>query len=124
MCDFVHFSDAVVPTDEIPLNSVDSTNSENQQSSDQTVQECDSTVNEAERRLLNVTQNPTVDCNRLRVTPKRKSPSNRRHSDETISLLESQQGTPHFQNNLRDINAMSIASIYDREHNEVDDADK
>lgn len=124
MCDFVYFSGAVVTTDEIPLNSVSSSNSENQQSTDPPIEEYDSTVDEAERRLLNATKNPTIDSNRLRVSPKQKSPLNRRHSDETISLLESQQGTPHLQNNLRDINAMSIASIYDREHNEVDDADK
>lgn len=100
-------------TDEIPLNSVNSTNSENQQSA----------TDDAERRLLNVTQGPTVDCNQLRVTPQQKSPF-QRHSDETESLLDSQRGTENLQFNLRDINAMSIASIYDREHNEVDDADK
>lgn len=104
---------AVVTTDEIPLNSVNSTNSENQQSA----------ADEVEQHLLDVTQASTVDCNRLRVLPKQKSPF-RRHSDETETLLESQRGTEFLHNNLHDINAMSIASIYDQEHNEIDDADK
>lgn len=106
--------------DEIPLNSVNSTNSENQQSSLE--QHC--AANEAERRLLDVRQAPTVDCTRLRVAPQQKSPFQRPHSDETQSLLDSQRGIVNSPSNLRDITAMSIASIYDREHNEVDDADK
>lgn len=113
--------DAVVSTDEIPLNSVNSTNSENQQDS---LEQQQSAADEAERRLLDVRQAPTVDCSRLRVAPQQKSPFQRPHSDETQSLLNSQRGIVNSSNNLRDINAMSIASIYDREHNEVDDADK
>lgn len=113
-------------TDEIPLNSVNSTNSENQQDSfEQQQQQQLSAANEAERRLLNVRQAPAVDCSRLRVAPQQKSPFQRPHSDETESLLNSQRGIEvNSTGNLRDINAMSIASVYDREHNEVDDADK
>lgn len=112
---------AVVTTDEILLNSVNSTNSENQQSLEQQRQQ--SAVDEAERRLLDVRQGPTVDCTRLRAIPEQESPF-QRHNDETQSLLDSQRATENLPFNLRDINAMSIASIYDREHNEVDDADK
>lgn len=118
---FSFFLGAVVSTDEIPLNSVNSTNSENQRESFEQQQ---SAADEAERRLLDVRQAPTVDCSRLRVAPQQKSPFQRPHSDETESLLNSQRGIVHSANDLRDINAMSIASIYDREHNEVDDADK
>lgn len=121
MCDFrlIFSFDAVVTPDEIPLNSVNSTNSENQQSFLQQLRAAD----EAERRLLDVRQEPTVDCSRLRETPQQKSPF-QRHSDETESLLDAQRGIISSPSDLRDINAMSIASIYDREHNEVDDADK
>lgn len=78
-------------------------------------------MNEAERRLLNISQGPSVD--RLRTTPHPKS-TFEQPNNETESLLDSQQDTKHSVTNLRDINAMSIASIYDQEHNEIDDADK
>lgn len=83
----------------------------------------DSAVNEAERRLLNVTHGPTVDLNRLRTSPSQKSPFQKRN-DETESLLESPRDRTNSVTNLRDINAMSVASVYDGEHNEIDDADK
>lgn len=83
----------------------------------------DSAVSEAERRLLNVRVGPTVDCNRLRTLRTQKSPFQKRN-DETESLLDSQQDRKHSVSNLRDINAMSVASVYDGENNEIDDADK
>lgn len=117
----LNFLDAVVTPDEIPLNSVNSTNSANRQSS---FERKLAAADEAERRLLDVRQAPTVDCSQLRVAPQQKSPFPRPHSDETQSLLNSQRGIGNSPSNLRDITAMSIASMYDREHNEVDDADK
>lgn len=41
-----------------------------------------------------------------------------------MSQLDTQHGRKRSTGNLRDINAMSVASIYDREHNEIMDADK
>lgn len=107
-------------SEEIPLTN--SANAENQRIN-QPHSGYDSAVNEAERRLLSVSQGPTVDCNRLRTSPQQKSPF-KSPNDETVSLIESQQEPTHSMTNLRDINAMSVASIYDQEHNEIDDADK
>lgn len=106
---------AVVVSEEIPLTS---TNSENQEIS-QPTSGYDSAVNETEKRLFSVSQDPSVDCNRLKTSPQQKSPFNNTN-DETESLLDTQQE----RSNLRDLKAMSIASIYDQEHDEIDDADK
>lgn len=102
------------------------TNSEKQkadQRPDQRRLGYDSAVDEAERRLLSVTQAPTVDCSRLRTTPQEKSLFEH-NNGETTSLLVSQQEPSPSASNLRDINAMSVASIYDRESNDIMDADK
>lgn len=110
----------VILAEEIPLNS---SNSESQAVS-QTRLGYDLAVDEAERRLLNVTQHPTIDCGRLRITPKQKSPFDTDKHGKRLSLGDAQQDHDNLISNLRDINAMSIASIYDRENNEIMDADK
>lgn len=83
----------------------------------------DTAVDDAERRLLNVTQRPTVDISRLRTSPQQISQFQGEQNGNTV--LGAQQAPPKRSvSNLRDINAMSVASIYDREHNEIMDADK
>lgn len=99
---------------------MNSSNSENRRPND----DYDSAVREAERRLLSVTQGPTVDVDRLRSSSEQQSQFQTLQNDESESLLDTEQERNRSTGNLRDINAMSIASIYDREHNEVDDADK
>lgn len=94
------------------------------QSLNQSTVDYDSAVNEAERRLLSVSQQPTVDCKRLRTSPSQKSPFRKKSPDENESLLDSQLDQKRLATNLRDINAMSVASVYDGEYNEVNDADQ
>lgn len=107
-------------SEEIPLNP---TNSENRRP-EQSRLGYDLTVDDAERRLLNVTKQPTIDLTRLRTSPHQKSPFQSEQNGNTVSQLDKQQDRKRSIGNLRDINAMSIASIYDREHNEIMDADK
>lgn len=108
--------------DEIPLNPTKSDSNELSHSH----LDYDIAVDEAERRLLDIKQHPTIDTRQLRTSPEQKSPFNNVHKNgKRLSLtLDAQQDQRHSISNLRDINAMSIASIYDREHNEIMDADK
>lgn len=80
-----------------------------------------SAVDEAEKRLLDVARPTTNDWSRLRNTPQEKSQFQQQNGRNSLPLDAQQE---RFVNNLRDINAMSVASIYDREHNEIMDADK
>lgn len=107
-------------SEEIPLNP---SNSENQRP-DQSRLGYDLAVDDAERRLLNVTKQPTIDSTRLRTSLHQKSPFQNKQNGNTVSQLDKQQDRKRSIGNLRDINAMSVASIYDREHNEIMDADK
>ncbi|XP_031635097.1 anoctamin-1 isoform X2 [Contarinia nasturtii] len=114
----------VVSSEEIPLNP---TNSETKTRPNQSIESSscyDTSVDDAERRLLNVNQRPAVDCTRLRTIPQQESAFHSGQNGKTLSPLDmSQQDKVHSGSNLRDINAMSVASIYDREHNEIMDAD-
>lgn len=84
----------------------------------------DSAVDDAERRLLSVNKPPTIDVSRLRTSPHQKSQFQTEQNGKTLSPLDAQLDRKRSVSNLRDINAMSIASVYDREHNEIMDADK
>lgn len=79
-------------------------------------------VDEAEKRLLSAVEPPIVDCRRLRNTPRESSQFLQYQNGKNVLLVDAQQDRPR--SNLRDINAMSVASIYDRENNEIMDADK
>lgn len=114
---------AIAP-EEIPLNASNSENRRTNQTPAQSRLNYDLAVNDAERRLLNVTHPPTIDSTRLRTSNRQKSPFEGKANDENVSQLDTQQGRKRSISNLRDINAMSVASIYDREHNEIMDADK
>lgn len=107
-------------SEEIPLNP---SNSENH-GAGQSRLGYDTAVDDAERRLLNVTHRPTIDVSRLRTSPHQKSPFQSEENGKNVSPLDAQQDRHRAVSNLRDINAMSVASIYDREHNEIMDADK
>ena len=114
---------AIAP-EEIPLNASHSENRRTNQTPGQSRLNYDLAVNDAERRLLNVTHPPAIDCTRLRTSNHQKSPFQNEANDKNVSQLDTQQGRKRSIGNLRDINAMSVASIYDREHNEIMDADK
>lgn len=113
---------AVNSSEEIPLNP---TNSETKPVPSSSRSRYDTSADEAERRLLNVKKRPTIDCTRLRTSPQQESPFHSDGNGKTVSPLKTtQQVKVRSGGNLRDINAMSVASIYDREHNEIMDADK
>lgn len=109
---------SVVLSEEIPLTSSDS---ECNQTPSQPRLGYDSAIDEAERRLLTAT-NPSAS--RLQASPQEKSQLNSERNGRPVSLLNTQQDRNNSVGNLLDINAMSVASIYDREHNEIMDADK
>lgn len=69
----------------------------------------DIAVDEAEKHLLK------VPSNSRKIKPEIKNKRN-------VSLIDSSAAYPVT--NLHDINAMSVASIYDREDDDVMDADK
>lgn len=118
-CSYVY---SVVLSEEIPLNSV---NSETNQTSNQPRLGYDSAVDEAERRLLTATNHSSIDVNYLRSLSQEKSQFHNQRNGKVVSPLNrTQQDREHSVGNLLDINAMSIASMYDQEHNEIMDADK
>lgn len=108
---FVNFVSAAESSEQIPLNPTKKKFQPND----------DSAIDDAERRLLDVIVPVSVDCNRLRTN--KTDPNGKAVSvvdSATSTLLDAEYPVT----NLHDINAMSIASIYDREDDDVMDADK
>lgn len=118
MIKFASFN-PVVLSEELPLNPANSTS----QTSNPPRLGYESAVDEAEKRLLAVVKPSNPDCNRLRNTPREKSKFIQQNG-KNVLLLEPQQDRQRSVGNLRDINAMSVASIYDQELDEIMDADK
>lgn len=88
----------------------------------------DSAVDEAEKQLLDVNMPVAIDCSRLRSrinseTEKNGSIPLRLNLTSPFSQQENKLNKANS-SNLRDINAMSVASIYDKENNDIMDADK
>lgn len=100
----------VESSEEIPLN-----NSKKKQNQSN---DYDSVADEAEKQLLNVRSNRLLNTNKLKKNGKIEPAS--LVDSATSTLLDAECSTT----NLHDINAMSIASIYDREDDDVMDADK
>lgn len=109
-----------VPAEEIPLNP---TNSETQ-TNNQSRLHYDLSVNEAEHQLLNVNSNFDANDSTHLHTSQQNSTSHTKRNGKIVSLLNTQHDFNRPVSNLRDINAMSVASIYDRENNDIMDADK
>lgn len=115
---FILFRPKVVESpEEIPLNPT----LKKQISNNNSNHGYDSAVDDAEKQLLNVTVPSGVDCNRLHT---QKSERNGKAVSVADSATSTLLDAAYPVTNLHDINAMSIASIYDREDDDVMDADK
>lgn len=116
---------SVESSEEIPLNPNSTPNKKLKQSAKHLNHGYDSAVDEAEKHLLDIKAASGIDCNRLRSSQRNENVhQNGRAASLIDSATSTQVGGGYPVTNLHDISAMSIASIYDREDDDVMDADK